>query len=67
MAKTFEFSDPHAATHAVRVIQANAARRGIIAMVVTGIVAIVATLGIYAAVTAAHESTRPAEGHSLGR
>src|SRR5262245_45039011 len=37
MAKRLEFSNMHAPLHAVRVIQAEGARRGIIAIVVAGI------------------------------
>ncbi len=36
-------------------------------MVVAGVLAIVATLGIYAATTLAHESARPAKVRTLER
>ena len=55
MARTLEFPNRHAPWHEVRVIQAENARKGIIAMVVAGVLAIVATLGVYAATTLAHE------------
>jgi hypothetical protein len=67
VARTLEFSNPHAPTHAVRVIQAEGARKGIIAMVVAGILAIVATLGIYAATSHAHGSAGSAKDRTMER
>ncbi len=62
MARTLEFPDRHAPQQAVRVIQAETARKGIIAMVVAGLSAIVVTLCIYAATNPTDQSSsRPAD------
>jgi hypothetical protein len=53
--------------HAVRVIQAEGARKGIVAMVVAGLSAIVLTLGIYAATSQMHESAGPAKDRTMQR
>ena len=67
MARTLEFSDQHAPEHAVRVIQAEGARKGIIAMVVAGLSAIVVTLCIYAATNPVHESSSAPSDPTLER
>jgi hypothetical protein len=67
MARTLEIPNPHAPTHAVRVIQAESARKGIIAMVVAGISAIVATLCVYAAMSQVHESAAPSQDRAMER
>jgi hypothetical protein len=67
MARTLELPNQHAPTHDVRVIQAESARKGIIAMVVAGVLSIVVTLGIYAATTLAHESAGSAKDRTMER